>query len=34
MAPLSHPLGLDFGGDYPVIQYDDDTLVVLPTGIT
>lgn len=27
---LTHPLGPDFGGDYPIIQYTDDTLVVLP----
>lgn len=27
---LPHPLGPDFGGDYLVIQYADDTLMVLP----
>lgn len=27
---LSHPLGGNFGGDYPIIQYVDDTLLVMP----
>lgn len=30
---LFHPLGPDFGGDYPIIQYADDTLLVMPTDI-
>jgi hypothetical protein len=28
------PLGPDFGGDFPIIQYAEDTLVVLPIGPT
>lgn len=31
---LSHPLGQDFGGDYPIVQYVDDTLLVLPADAT
>lgn len=27
---LTHPLGPNFGGDYPIVQYADDTLLVLP----
>lgn len=27
---FSHPLGPDFGGDYPIVQYDDDTLLIMP----
>lgn len=27
---LAHPLGNSFGGDFPIIQYADDTLVILP----
>lgn len=27
---LAHPLGATFGGDYPTIQYADDTLILLP----
>lgn len=27
---LKHPLGPTFGGDFPIIQYADDTLIVLP----
>lgn len=27
---LKHPLGQSFQGDYPVIQYVDDTLIVMP----
>lgn len=30
---LSHPLGPNFGGDYPIIQYADDTLMVLPADV-
>lgn len=31
---LTHPLGSQFGGDYPIIQYADDTLIVLPADPT
>lgn len=27
---ISHPLSEDFGGDFPIIQYADDTLMILP----
>lgn len=27
---VKHPLSENFGGDYPIIQYADDTLLVLP----
>jgi hypothetical protein len=27
---LAHPLGHDFGGDFPIIQYGDDTLIIMP----
>lgn len=27
---LKHPLSDSFGGDYPIIQYADDTLLILP----
>lgn len=27
---LKHPLREDFGGDYPIVQYADDTLLILP----
>lgn len=27
---LTHPLGPQFGGDYPIIQYADDTLIIMP----
>lgn len=30
---LAHPLGDSFGGDYPIVQYVDDTLIVMPTEI-
>jgi hypothetical protein len=30
LGNFSHPLGPDFGGDFPIIQYVDDTLVILP----
>jgi hypothetical protein len=30
LGNFTHPLGSDFGGDFPIIQYDDDTLVILP----
>lgn len=26
---LVHPLGSDFGGDFRIIQYEDDTLIIL-----
>lgn len=26
---ITHPLGQDFGGDYPIVQYVDDTLLVM-----
>jgi hypothetical protein len=28
---LKHPLTEDFWGDYPIIQYADETLLILPT---
>lgn len=31
---LSHPLGPDFGGDYPIVQYADDTLLIMPADAT
>lgn len=27
---IKHPLSDDFGGDFPIIQYVDDTLLILP----
>jgi hypothetical protein len=30
MGILKHPLTEDFGGDYHIIQYGDDTLLILP----
>ena len=27
---LLHPLGSEFGGDYPIVQYADDTLIIMP----
>ena len=27
---LKHPLSESFGGDFPIIQYTDDTLLILP----
>lgn len=27
---LSHPLGSDFRGDFPIVQYADDAFVILP----
>lgn len=30
LGVLKHPLSETFGGDYPLIQYVDDTLVILP----
>jgi hypothetical protein len=29
LGNFTHPLADDFGGDFPIIQYVDDTLVVL-----
>jgi hypothetical protein len=34
LGNFSHPLKNDFGGDFPVIQYADDTLVILPVDPT
>jgi hypothetical protein len=34
LGNLTHPLGCDFSGDYPIIQYTDDTLVILPADPT
>lgn len=31
---ISHPLGHEFGGDYPIIQYADDTLIIMPAVIS
>lgn len=28
-----HPLGSDFGGDYPIVQYTNDTLIVMPADM-
>ena len=28
---LKHPITDSFGGDYPIVQYADDTLLILPT---
>ena len=28
---LKHPISDAFGGDYPIVQYADDTLLILPT---
>jgi hypothetical protein len=30
MGVMKHPLSEDFGGDYPIVQYADDTLLILP----
>lgn len=27
---LQHPLGTNFGGFYPIVQYADDTLLIMP----
>lgn len=27
---LKHPIAENFGGDYPILQYADDTLLILP----
>lgn len=32
MYILEHLLGTNFGGDYPIIQYADDTLIILPAN--
>jgi hypothetical protein len=29
---LLHPLGNNFGGDYPIVQYADDTLLIMPAN--
>ena len=30
LGVLSHPLSDDFGGEYPILQYADDALLILP----
>jgi hypothetical protein len=30
MGVLKHPIVDSFGGDYPILQYADDTLLILP----
>jgi len=30
MGVLTHPISDNFGGDFPILQYADDTLLVLP----
>jgi hypothetical protein len=30
LGVLKHPLSDDFGGDFPIVQYADDTLLILP----
>ena len=30
MGVLRHPIIDNFGGDYPILQYADDTLLILP----
>jgi len=30
MGVLKHPISDNFGGDFPIIQYADDTLLILP----
>ena len=30
MGVMQQPLSEDFGGDYPTVQYADDTLLILP----
>jgi hypothetical protein len=31
MNLLKHPLSKDFGQGFPILQYTDDTLIILPT---
>ena len=31
---LKHPVSESFGGDYPIVQYADDTLLILPANAT
>jgi hypothetical protein len=31
---LKHPLGDSFGRDYPIVQYADDMLLIMPTEET
>jgi hypothetical protein len=31
MNTLNHPLSKDFDHDYPIVQYVDDTLIIMPT---
>lgn len=28
-----HPLGPSFGGDFPIVQYDDGTLIIMPAEV-
>jgi hypothetical protein len=30
MGVLTHPISDNFGGDFPILQYADDTLLILP----
>lgn len=30
---LQHPLGPSFGGDFPIVQYADNTLIVMPAEV-
>jgi hypothetical protein len=30
MNTLHHPLSKDFDHDYPIVQYVDDTLIIMP----
>jgi hypothetical protein len=34
LGNLTHPLGSDFTDDYPIIQYADDTLVIMSADPT
>jgi len=31
---LKHPIGENFGGEYPIVQYADDTLLIVPADAT
>jgi hypothetical protein len=30
LGVLKHPISESFGGDYPIVQYADDTLLIVP----
>jgi hypothetical protein len=30
LGNISHPLGDDFGGDFPIVQYADVALIIMP----